>query len=173
MNVTPGDPSCQNATVPGVSFLHEMQTLSRGGRTWYAADSGPAVGVDRWRARPREMRTKCVLASAGAQVRARLPTGLKQVYAPPRQIRVECMFLSPKRNQVYLGGIHLSPRSRQSAARAKRRPPRRPPAPQAQSEVEVLPRSSVPARGLGASKDAAPAPDGEGADAWHNMWAMQ
>lgn len=199
MKVTPGDPSCQNATVPGVSILHEMQTLSGGGLAWSAAGSGPAAGTGRTGGappEPREIRAKCVSdSSRGAQVydpplrwarkcmhgrhggrasACTAPAELKQVYAPSRQIRVECMFLSPKRNQVHLGGIHLSPRpparrqrGGQSAA------PEASACPAGKAQGEMPPRAPRQTQGVGASKEAAPAPDGEGADAWHIMWAVQ
>lgn len=176
MKVTPGARSCQNATVPGVSLLHEMQTLSGGGLTWSAAGSGPAAGTGRTggRRRSREKYTPsacpaptgarkcmtrphdgrasvCTAAMVGAQVYARPPAELKQVYAPSRQIRVECMFLSPKRNQVHLGGIHLSPAPRQGAnGGGKAPPPKRLPAPQAKprakcrQELHVRPKELAP-----------------------------
>lgn len=186
MKVTPGDPSCQNATVPGVSILHEMQTLSGGGLTWSAAGSGPrrARAARRAPPGPREIRAKCVSGSnRGAQV-----------YDPPLRWARKCMHgprgaqasvcpvpSNSRRVHVPLAKTQSSafrrntlvprpPARRQRGGKAP--PPKRLPAPQVKprakcrQELHARPRELAP-------KKAAPAPDGEGADAWHNMWAVQ
>lgn len=114
----------------------------RRGHEKYAPSACPApTGACKCMTRPYDGRASACTA----------PAELKQVYAPSRQMRVECMFLSPIRNQVHLGGIHLSPAPRQDANGGGKAPPlKRLPAPQVKprakcrQELHDRPRELAP-----------------------------